>query len=139
MATKKAAKKTSKKAPDTKASIKAANKALAAELAKGNSAAISKMYTKTAKLMAPNMDFVKGTKAIAGFWQAAIGMGVKGGALKTLEVEQHGPTAIEVGTYMLSGEGGAVLDEGKYIVVWKKEGGQWKLSRDIYNSSRQAT
>ena len=47
-------------------------------------------------------------------------------------------TAIEVGTYVLKGEGGAVADEGKYIVVWKKDGKAWKLYRDIFNSSRAA-
>jgi ketosteroid isomerase-like protein len=31
-----------------------------------------------------------------------------------------------------------VLDEGKYIVIWKHEDGQWKLHRDILNSSRPA-
>jgi ketosteroid isomerase-like protein len=27
------------------------------------------------------------------------------------------------------------LDKGKYIVIWKQEDGQWKLHRDIFNSS----
>jgi hypothetical protein len=31
-----------------------------------------------------------------------------------------------------------VLDEGKYIVIWKQVEGQWKLHRDILNSSRPA-
>ena len=28
-----------------------------------------------------------------------------------------------------------MLDEGKYIVIWKREAGQWKLHRDILNRS----
>ena len=27
------------------------------------------------------------------------------------------------------------MDSGKFIVIWKQEGGQWKLHRDIWNSS----
>ena len=149
MATKKKA--AAKKAPGKKASakktaskkltvvdqIKANNKALGAAVAAGDSKAAGKMYTRTARLMPPNADFFKGVKSITGFWQGAIDMGIKGAALKTVEVEQLGTTAIEVGTYTLTGAAG-VLDKGKYIVVWKKDGGVWKLHRDIFNSSNPA-
>jgi len=37
--------------------------------------------------------------------------------------------------YTLVGEGGRVLGKGKYIVVWKRVAGQWKLHRDIFNSN----
>jgi ketosteroid isomerase-like protein len=62
-------------------------------------------------------------------------MGVKRAQLDTREVEGHGDTAIEVGAYTLFGEGDQALDNGKYIVIWKKEDGQWKLHRDIFNSN----
>ena len=146
MATKKAASKAAtKKAPAAKAAaakpvtleglIKANNKALGAAVAKGDAAAVGKMYTKTAKLLAPNVGLLKGTKAITGFWQGAVNMGIKGAVLKTQEVEKLGTTAIEVGAYTLLGEGGAKLDEGKYLVVWKKDGREWKLHRDVFNTN----
>ena len=125
----------SKAAADVGAIIKANNKSLMGDLARGDATAISKRYAKGAKLMPPNADFQKG-KNIAGFWQGAINMGIKGGALKSQEVEVHGTTAIEVGTYALKGADNATLDTGKYIVVWKKEGKDWKLYRDIFNSSQ---
>ncbi|MGE3771518.1 MAG: DUF4440 domain-containing protein [Gammaproteobacteria bacterium] len=115
--------------------IKANNKALGAAVVAGDAKAVGKMYTGRARLMPPNADFFKGTKAITGFWQGALDMGIRGVALKTMEVEQLGSTAIEVGTYALTGGGGATLDKGKYLVVWKKEGGAWKLHHDIFNSS----
>jgi hypothetical protein len=43
--------------------------------------------------------------------------------------------ANEVGKYRITGEGGKLLDTGKYVVVWKREQGQWKLHRDIWNTS----
>ena len=55
--------------------------------------------------------------------------------LTTLEAEAQGDTAYEVGTYTLPGEGGKMLDVGKYVVVWKRVGGQWKLHRDIWTTS----
>jgi ketosteroid isomerase-like protein len=78
---------------------------------------------------------VRGREAIARMWQAVIDSGVKGVTLTTLEVEAAGDIACEVGTYRLTGDGGTVLDAGKYVVVWKKEDGAWKLHRDIWNSS----
>lgn len=50
------------------------------------------------------------------------------------ELEEHVDTAIEVGQYTLSG-GGQVMDRGTYLVTWKREDGQWKLHRDIWNTS----
>jgi ketosteroid isomerase-like protein len=55
--------------------------------------------------------------------------------LTTLEVEAHGDTAHEVGTWAVKGADGAAVDTGRYIVIWKKEGGAWRLHRDIWNSS----
>lgn len=123
------------KASDTAGLIKANNKALGAAAARADAAAIGKLYTKTAKFLPPNAPLLKGQKAITAYWQSAFDAGVKGVALKSQEVEKIGTTAIEVGTYTLSGEGGGALDRGKYLVVWKKEGRDWKLHRDIFNSN----
>jgi ketosteroid isomerase-like protein len=125
-----------KAAANVAAIIKANNKALGAALKAGDAAAISKMYAKGAKLLPPNAGVLKG-KDIEAFWQTAVDGGITGVKLKSQEVEVHGGTAIEVGAYTMSA-GGAVIDEGKYIVVWKKEGRDWKLSRDIFNTSRPA-
>ncbi len=127
-----------KVAADVAKIIKENNKILGAEVAAGNAAAVAKMYAKGAKLMPPNAGILKG-KDIGGFWQGAIAMGIKGAKLKTQEVEVAGGTAIEVGTYVLSAANGAALDEGKYLVVWKKDGKAWKLYRDIFNTSRPAS
>ena len=115
--------------------IKSINKATEAEVKAGNAGAIAKKYAKGAKLMPPNAGILKG-KDIGAFWQSAFEMGIKGVKLKTQEVEVAGGTAIEVGTYVLSGADGAALDEGKFLVVWKKDGKAWKLYRDIFNTSR---
>ncbi|MSR15156.1 MAG: DUF4440 domain-containing protein [Gammaproteobacteria bacterium] len=126
------------KAAEVAKIIKANNKALCAELAAGNAAGVAKMYAKGAKLMPPNADFMQG-KTLLAFWQGAIDMGIKGGELKSKEVEVFGgTTANEIGTYTLFGPDKAVADTGKYIVIWRKEGKTWKLYRDIFNSSRPA-
>ena len=62
-------------------------------------------------------------------------MGIKTARLETVEAEGYADTAIEIGKYTLSGEAGNIMDRDKYVVIWKQEGGQWKLHRDIWNSS----
>ncbi len=72
------------------------------------------------------------------FWQAVMDMGVKSVALETVELQPCGELAYEVGKATLMGEGGTVLDTGKFIVVWQQEGGEWKWHRDIWNSNSPA-
>jgi ketosteroid isomerase-like protein len=118
----------------TKDAIKAANKTLMGLLAAGDTAGIAKLYTAKAMLLPQGVPGMKGAKNIAGYWAGAVAQGVAGGALKTAEVDELGSTAIESGTYQLKTADGAVCGAGKYVVVWKKEGGAWKLHRDIFNS-----
>jgi ketosteroid isomerase-like protein len=93
------------------------------------------LYTLNAQLFPTHSDIVSGTEAIQKFWQGVITCGVKGATLTILEVDGQGDTAYEVGKYALTGEGSKVLDNGKYVVVWKREQGKWRLHRDICNSS----
>ena len=126
-------------APAPKAAIEAANAKFSADFAKGDAAAIAAHYSATAQAFPPNGDIAKGREAIQKVWKGAMDGGVKAVKLVTLEVEAHGDFAHEVGTYALTGEGGKPLDNGKYVVVWKREGGQWKIHRDIWNTSMPAS
>jgi ketosteroid isomerase-like protein len=119
--------------------LRAANDNFESAFAQGDSARLANFYTDNAMLLPTEADFVKGKKAIGDFWQGAMDMGVKGIKLEILEIEQHGDSAIDIGQYTLSGEDGLILDKGKYLVVWKNEGGSWKLDRDMWNSSSKPT
>ena len=125
-------------APAPKAAIEAANAKFSADFAKGDAAAVAAHYSATAQAFPPNGDIAKGREAIQKVWKGAMDGGVKAVKLVTLEVDAHGDFAHEVGTYALTGEGGKPLDNGKYVVVWKREGGQWKIHRDIWNTSMPA-
>ena len=61
--------------------------------------------------------------------------GVKGINLESTEIEGMGDTAFEIGKYTILGDGDQALGNGKYIVIWKKVGEEWKLHRDMINSS----
>lgn len=118
--------------------IEAANGKFMDTVSNGDAAGLAGLYTDDGAVMPSNADFVKGGEAIQGFFQTLIGMGIQEITLESSEVEGYGDTAIEVGTYALKGAEGQVLDKGKYIVIWKKVEGEWKLHRDIFNSSMPA-
>ena len=121
-----------------RAALEAANARFSADFAKGDATAVASHYTIAGQVLPPNGEVVKGREAIAQFWKGAMDAGVKGVKLTVVEAESHGGTAHEVGTYVFTGEGGKTLDTGKYIVIWKRDGGQWKLHRDIWNTSMPA-
>jgi uncharacterized protein (TIGR02246 family) len=122
-------------AGDAKKGVDAGNKAWAAAIAAGNAAAVAALYTDDALVMPPNGEAVTGRPAIEKAFQGMIASGVKQATLTAKEVEAHGDTATEVGAYSIKDAAGKEIDRGKYIVVWKRVQGQWKLHRDIWNSN----
>ena len=120
--------------PDEQA-IAEANAAWEAAFNAGDGAGMAALYTEDAMLLPPGGESVEGRAAIEAFWQSAIEeLGVQA-ALKTSELEIHGDMATEVGSFVDTGADGAHVDHGKYVVLWKKVDGDWKLHRDIWNSS----
>ena len=75
---------------------------------------------------------------IQAFWQGAFDMGLKEAMLETIDLDEHGDTAIETSRYALTADDGSVADHGTYIVIWKNDGGTWKVHRDIFNTSQPA-
>jgi ketosteroid isomerase-like protein len=53
-----------------------------------------------------------------------------------IRVANAGDLAYDLGTYTFSFDGpdGKVTDTGKYVTVWTKVDGQWKIAADIGNS-----
>ena len=125
-------------AASARADIEAANSKFMALLAKGDAAGLAALYATDGQVVPPNSDFVSGAPAIQKFWQGTIDAGIKGAKFTTLDVTVRGDLASETGKYDLTGADGTVLDTGKYVVVWKREGGRWKLHRDIFNTSMPA-
>ncbi len=123
---------------DTLSAIRAANEQFMQTYKRRDVAGLAALYTADGQIMPSNSDFVTGISAIRDFWKAAMEMGIKEARLDTLEVDGHGDTAIEVGRYSMMVDGGQVVDTGKYVVIWKKVDGAWKLHRDIWTTSQPA-
>lgn len=119
---------------NAKTEIEAMNKKFMDAVGKGDSVAVAGYYTADAKFMGPNAPAVVGRANI----QSDIGGLIKAGLTKlvltTSEVWGNENFVGEEGVMTLSTADGKLVDQGKYIVLWKKEDGSWKLHRDIYNS-----
>ena len=117
-----------------KDSIIATNNRFSAAIAIGDSVAVASFYTSDGKIMAPNMPTSSGTAAITHFASETIKMGIKNLKFETIDVSGNKDLLNEEGTFTITDDKGTVIDKGKYIVLWKQEGGKWKLHRDIFNS-----
>src|SRR5262245_16305238 len=104
--------------------------------AKGDARAVAAFYAEDAIAFPPGGDMVKGRQAIQQMWQSTMDSGVKRLSFTVVDVGTSGDLAHETGTALLN-----VHAQGKdpttasikYVVVWKRQGNDWKLLRDIWN------
>jgi ketosteroid isomerase-like protein len=114
--------------------IEADNAKFMEELKKGDSAALAEHYHSEGQLLMANSEPVM-RKDISSAWGSVIRMGVKDFKLTTTDVVGNDDLLVETGLYEMYGDKNSVIDKGKYVVAWRKENGNWKLYRDIGNSS----
>lgn len=117
-----------------KKEIESANRALSEFMAKGDSVALASAYSIEGALLLNNMPAVKGKENLIKIWGSFINAGMGGLELTTIEVWGDENFITEEGLIVIKAKDGTQLDKGKYLVLWKKENGKWKLHRDISNS-----
>jgi uncharacterized protein (TIGR02246 family) len=122
-------------AADVREAVEAGNRAFVSAFLGGDGAAVARLYTEDAQVLAPGSPVAAGRAAIAAFWQASIDSGVRDVALETTDVESAGDLAYETGIVRLTARDGGV-SEARYVVVWKRVGERWMLHRDIWNSAK---
>jgi uncharacterized protein (TIGR02246 family) len=120
-----------------KAQIEAVNAKWMELFNKGDFGGIAELYTVDAIAFPPGSAMVRGKAAIGAMWK---GLAEQAGNPKvfTLEVKRLGPaTAREIGTFSLTTKGPTPKEiSGKYLVVWERVRGQWKLAADIWNEGK---
>jgi len=121
-------------AGDVRAEIRKRDQAWEKAYNAGDAAALTALYTKDAQVMAPGAETASGPAAI----QAYFAEDVKGGAKNALTLEDlvsFGDYALETGKYVATSAEGKHLDHGKFMTLYKKTDGGWKILRDTWNSS----
>jgi uncharacterized protein (TIGR02246 family) len=119
--------------------IRALDEEWVAAVARKDAAASAAFYAEDGAILPPNGPLAKGREAIAAVWQGLFGLANFDLTFAPTEVHVSSAAdlAYEIGTYALSfsGDHGPVNDRGKYVVVWKKDDGAWKVVADIFNSN----
>jgi uncharacterized protein (TIGR02246 family) len=120
-----------------KAEIEAANAKWVDFFNKGDFAGVASLYTEDATAFPPGSGMVKGRAAIGTMWKNMAEQ-VTDPHVTTLDVKPLGASAArEIGTFSLKTKGPAPQEvTGKYVVVWEKVGGDWKLAIDIWNDGK---
>ena len=108
-----------------------------------DAAGIAELYAEAGAVMPPNAPSGKGRTAIKQTWASM--MGTPGFGLtfapEQIIVSSSGDMALDRGTYRLTvaPNGTTQTDTGKYVVVWRKIGREWKAAADIFNSDLPAS
>ena len=115
--------------------INETNKLFMDAFSDGDAEKVAGFYTANCRFLPDNSHPVDGRANVQELLQSMMDGGVSSIELITCEVEDCGDTAVEVGRVVMRGGDDEILDDGKFIVIWKKEDDGWRLHRDIVNSS----
>ena len=102
--------------------------------------AIVNLYTEDACLLAPNTPPISGRTALKKDFEDTFAAGkVKGVKFKTGNIYGDGKEYItEEGTWEVFDPSGKLLDDGKYLKLWRRTTAGWKIFRDLFNSNHKA-
>ena len=104
---------------------------------KGDFEGAAQLYTVDAIAFPPGSAMVRGRAAIGTMWKGMAEQ-VSNPKVTTLEVKRLSPsTAREIGTFSLTTKEPSPKEvSGKYLVVWERVQGEWKLAADIWNDGK---
>ena len=120
-----------------KKAIQQSAEAFSAAFVKGDVNKMMRYYTQDALIFPPNgKDMLKGQEALRKYWTLPSTIKMLWHKSTSTSLEIQGNTAYDYGYY----EGQNAKDgkenppfKGKYVIVWKKSKGKWKMYLDIWN------
>jgi len=120
-----------------KPSIQKINEEWMAAFNKGDAAGVAALYSEDAYILPNGGETAKGRRAIEAYFKNSVQQ-LGDAKLKTVDLQSLGPgSAREVGTFNFKTKGDSPQEVvGKYVAVWRKMGGQWKLITDIWNMNK---
>lgn len=104
-------------------------------------AGFASFYAENGRLMPPNAPTATGPGAVEQVLEQILTPNTTLEISSTeIHVSEAGDMAYDIGMYALEVEtpDGTVEDEGKYLVVWQKVDGEWKVVADMFNSNLPA-
>lgn len=100
-----------------------------------DAAGVAALYTEDAQLLPPDAGIVSGRAAIQEFYARENPPGSAGIEIATVETLVFGDHAYRQGSFRLQGPGDGAVTAGKFIELWKKADGQWRIHREIWSAN----
>ena len=97
-------------------------------LREGDSIALGDMYTEDAEVIPSTV----GRDEIIGVFNRMIRDSITGSSFTTVHLWGNDQLLVEEGRGTWSHVNGEVVSSGRYLLVWKKEDGEWKILRDTW-------
>lgn len=123
--------------PTAEREIEAVNEKLMEAIRSGDVERIVSLYTDDGLLLPAGGGMARGRTALREAWAGVLGAGVERVDLRTEELSVMGDTAHEIGTatvHIRPPGQDSFPDPGKYVVIWQRRDGRWRLYADIFNS-----
>lgn len=122
---------------ETKKEILASNELYFQAFETNDALLFSNRYAEDCWIMFPNNPVLSGPTAASDFFRAGYDkFGVRGGKRMTVDVYGISDDIVaEIGFWKLRDGNNKELEDGKYLVLWKKSSKGWKMWRDSFSSS----
>lgn len=120
-----------------KAEIEGVNQQFMAFFSEMDSVGLASLYAQDAKFMMDGAPAISGRQGIQSTFSSFMQSDISRVELRLIDLWGNEDLLVEEGEYVLYA-GDNEADHGKYLVLWKKENGDWKLFRDIFNTNLPA-
>jgi uncharacterized protein (TIGR02246 family) len=121
--------------------IKAAHRAFAEAAVRHDIDGIMSVFASDAIIMPPDAEMVRGRDAIRRHWKGALDGGLSDLKINPTDIQVIGDVAIEIGhaTLSMAPPGAAETHANvKYVEIWKKVRGHWRVYRGTWNARSPA-
>jgi ketosteroid isomerase-like protein len=124
---------------EAKKAIKTSNEIYFQAFVKGDSSIIIDCYAKDCWIMPPNAPALCGVDAPLEYFKTAYNtFGLRNGKFITIDIFGDGLEFVtEQGFWQSFDANNKLLDNGKFLVLWKKTPDGWKMFRDSFSSDRE--
>ncbi len=93
-------------------------------------------YTKDAKIFPNKQNILEGIEGLKQYWVTPKDVQIVQHKITPIEITIENKTAYDYGYYegtTRRPDGSEISWKGKYVIVWKKVEGEWKIYLDIWN------
>ena len=125
-------------ASDPKAAFNAGTAEWAAAYNAGEPDRIVALYSKDAIVMPPDAPLVTGDAALRSFLADDIATTKKAGLTLVINGDDEADTSGDLGwhrgTFKVVNAGGGSMGTGKFLEIWQRQQGKWRITHDIWNN-----